>query len=95
MAGGGYFRLLPYTVTRRALRHLNEVEQQPAMVYLHPWEMDPNQPRLPIGRFAQLRHSLNTSRTEGKLRRLLSDFQFRPVRDLLDTSSLQGEGAVS
>jgi hypothetical protein len=95
VAGGGYFRLLPYSVTRRALRHLNEVERQPAMVYLHPWEMDPGQPRLPIGRLAQLRHSLNTSRTERKLRRLLSDFRFRPVRDVLDTSSLPAEGAVS
>jgi polysaccharide deacetylase family protein (PEP-CTERM system associated) len=95
VAGGGYFRLLPYAVTRRALRHLNEVERQPAMVYLHPWEMDPGQPRLPIGRLAQVRHSLNTSRTEDKLRRLLSDFQFRPVRDVLDTWSLRTEGAVS
>ena len=95
VAGGGYFRLLPYSVTRRALRHLNEVERQPAMVYLHPWEMDPGQPRLPIGQLAQLRHSLNTSQTERKLRRLLSDFRFRPVRDVLDTSSLPAEGAVS
>jgi polysaccharide deacetylase family protein (PEP-CTERM system associated) len=95
VAGGGYFRLLPYSATRRALRYLNEVERQPAMVYLHPWELDPGQPRLPIGRLAQLRHSLNTSRTEGKLRRLLSDFRFRTVRDVLDGSSRQAEGAVS
>jgi polysaccharide deacetylase family protein (PEP-CTERM system associated) len=95
VAGGGYFRLLPYSVTRRALRHLNEVEGQPAMVYLHPWELDSGQPRLPIGRLAQLRHSLNTSRTEGKLRRLLSDFRFRPVWDVLDGSSLQAEGPGS
>jgi polysaccharide deacetylase family protein (PEP-CTERM system associated) len=95
VAGGGYFRLLPYAATRRALRHLNEVEGQPAMVYLHPWELDPGQPRLPIGRLAQLRHSLNTSRTEGKLRRLLSEFRFQTVRDVLDDSSLQAEGAVS
>jgi len=95
VAGGGYLRLLPYAATRRALRHLNEVERQPGMVYLHPWEMDPGQPRLPIGRLAQLRHSLNTSRTEGKLRRLLSDFRFRPVRDVLDGSGRPAEGAVS
>ena len=95
VAGGGYFRLMPYAVTRWALRHLNQVEQQPAMVYLHPWEMDPGQPSLPIGRLARLRHSLNTSRTESKLRCLLSDFRFRPVRDVLDGSSRQAEGAVS
>ena len=95
VAGGGYFRLLPYSVTCRALRHLNEVEQQPGMVYLHPWEMDPGQPRLPIGRLAQLRHSLNTSRTEDKLRRLLSDFRFQPVRDVLAASSHRAEGVLS
>ena len=50
VAGGGYFRLFPYAVTRWAVRQLNTREGQPAMVYLHPWEIDPDQPRLPVGR---------------------------------------------
>ena len=72
VAGGGYFRLLPYAVTRWALRQLNGREGQPAMVYLHPWEIDPGQPRLPVGRLTRFRHSVNTGTTEAKLRRLAS-----------------------
>ena len=83
VAGGGYFRLFPYAVTRWALRQLNVREGQPAMVYLHPWEIDPGQPRLPVGRAAQLRHSVNTRATAAKLRRLLRDFAFSPVREVL------------
>lgn len=86
VAGGGYFRLLPYGVTRRALRHINETERQPGIVYLHPWEIDTEQPRLPVGRLTHFRHSVNTSRTEGKLRRLLRDFRFAPVGKVLAES---------
>ena len=83
IAGGGYFRLAPYLVTRRAIRHLNIKEQQPAVVYLHPWELDLHQPKLRAGWLTQLRHSINIKSTEGKLRLLLRDFRFAPVRDVL------------
>jgi polysaccharide deacetylase family protein (PEP-CTERM system associated) len=83
MAGGGYFRLFPYRVTRWALRHLNERERQPAIVYLHPWETDPGQPRLPVGRVAQFRHGVNSRATEGRLRRLMREFRFAPAREVL------------
>lgn len=83
VAGGGYLRLLPYSLTRWAIRHLNQVEGKPAIMYLHPWEIDPDQPRLPVGRLANLRHTVNIGSTESKLRRLLRDFQFAPVRDVL------------
>ena len=92
VAGGGYFRLLPYAVTAWALRHLNRRENQPAIVYLHPWEIDPGQPRLPVGRLTQLRHSVNTHRTESKLRRLVRDFAFAPVRDVLQGTGVMVEG---
>jgi polysaccharide deacetylase family protein (PEP-CTERM system associated) len=93
VAGGGYFRLLPYAITRWALRHLNEVEHQPAIVYLHPWEIDPDQPRLAVGRLTQFRHSVNMSGTEAKLRSLLRDFRFAPVRRVLaDSGVLLPEG---
>jgi polysaccharide deacetylase family protein (PEP-CTERM system associated) len=82
VAGGGYFRLLPYPVTRWAVDRLNRAAQ-PAIVYLHPWEIDPEQPRLAVGRVARFRHSVNTDTTEAKLRRLLRDFEFAPVRDVL------------
>lgn len=83
VAGGGYFRLFPYAVTRWALRQLNVREGQPGMVYLHPWEIDAGQPRLAVGRAAQFRHSVNTGTTVSKLRRLLRDFTFVPVREVL------------
>lgn len=95
VAGGGYFRLFPYAITRRALRHLNVTERQPAMVYLHPWELDPGQPRLPVGRITQFRHSVNTRTTESKLRRLLRDFCFAPTRDVLASAGVLDAGGGS
>lgn len=81
VAGGGYFRLLPYRLTRLAIRRLNRRERLPAMVYVHPWEIDPEQPRLPAGRGARFRQYTNLSRTESRLRRLLADFRFAPIRE--------------
>jgi polysaccharide deacetylase family protein (PEP-CTERM system associated) len=94
IAGGGYFRLLPYRLTRRFIRRLNAREHQPAIVYLHPWELDVHQPKVRVGWLSQLRHSVNTHTTEGKLRRLLADFRFAPVRDILARSGVltPGEG---
>jgi polysaccharide deacetylase family protein (PEP-CTERM system associated) len=92
VAGGGYFRLLPYSVTRRAIQYLNKREQQPAIVYLHPWELDVYQPRVRVGWLSRLRHSINIHSTEGKLRRLLSDFRFAPVRDILTQSGVLTQG---
>jgi len=92
VAGGGYFRLLPYSVTRRAIQHLNKREQQPAIVYLHPWELDVHQPKVRVGWLSHLRHSVNTHSTEGKLRRLLTDFHFAPVRDILARSGVLTQG---
>lgn len=74
-SGGGYFRLLPYQVTRWALRRVNQSEGRPCVFYFHPWEIDPDQPR-PAGLpwKSRARHYLNLRRMEGRLRRLLADF---------------------
>ena len=88
IAGGGYFRLVPYRLTRRAIRYLNTEEQQPAIVYLHPWELDMHQPKVRVGLLTRLRHSVNIHSTEAKLRRLLKDFRFAPVRDILAKAGL-------
>lgn len=75
--GGGYFRLLPYGVSRWSLRRINQVDRKPAMFYFHPWELDPDQPRVDgPGAKARFRHYLNLRHTEGRLRRLLADFQW-------------------
>ena len=79
VAGGGYFRLLPYSWTRYGLGSLNRREGVPGVFYLHPWEIDPDQPRLPVPWLTRVRHYRNLHRTEPRLGRLLADFRFAPV----------------
>lgn len=80
IAGGGYFRFFPYWATRMALRHINSKEQQPFIFYLHPWEVDPGQPRIRrAGLKSRLRHYLNLDKTGFRLKQLLQDFSFRPI----------------
>lgn len=83
VAGGGYFRLLPYAWTRLGIARVNRTEQRPAIFYLHPWEIDPEQPRLPVGTATRLRHYGNLAKTHARLARLLDDFAFAPVSDVL------------
>lgn len=75
--GGGYFRLLPYGLSRWLMRQVNRAEGRPCMFYFHPWEVDPGQPRVDgASARSRLRHYVNLDRMEGKLRRLLSDFRW-------------------
>ena len=74
-SGGGYFRLLPYSVSRGAMRRVNSVDRLPCIFYLHPWEIDPDQPRQDRAPWkSRFRHYTNLQRTEYRLRRLLKDF---------------------
>ena len=78
--GGGYFRLAPYGLSRWAIRRFNRAESRPAMFYLHPWEIDPEQPRVPGTHWkTRFRHYVNLRRTEPRLRSLLSDFPWGRV----------------
>ncbi|MDN5872687.1 MAG: DUF3473 domain-containing protein [Nitrococcus sp.] len=79
-AGGGYFRLLPYAISRWSLRRINQREVRPFIFYLHPWEIDPEQPR-PAGLPARtrFRHYVNLSRTQRRLERLIEDFHWDRV----------------
>lgn len=81
-AGGGYVRLLPYAATKFALLNLNKYEQQPAVVYFHPWEIDPEQPRIRCGWKSRFRHYTNLRGMEDKVRKLLSSFSFAPIREV-------------
>ncbi len=77
VAGGGYFRLYPWNITRRLLGRINDTEQQPFMLYTHPWEIDPDQPRIAgPGLRSRFRHYVNLAGTAGKLERLLDAFPF-------------------
>lgn len=79
IGGGGYLRLLPYNYISAGIRRVNTVEDQPACIYLHPWEMDPDQPRLATGRIARLRTYVGLSSMYRKVERLITDFQFGTV----------------
>ena len=75
LAGGGYFRLLPYQLFRAGLTRLNQRERRPGIFYFHPWEIDPGQPRIrDASRVARFRHYLNLAAMPGRLDRLLRDF---------------------
>jgi polysaccharide deacetylase family protein (PEP-CTERM system associated) len=78
--GGGYFRLLPYCMSRWSIRRVNAVDRQPAMFYFHPWELDPDQPRIEgPGLKARFRHYLNLRRMAPRLGHLLDDFRWDRV----------------
>jgi polysaccharide deacetylase family protein (PEP-CTERM system associated) len=83
VCGGGYFRLLPYWFTRAGLRSINRRDSRPFVFYLHPWEIDAGQPVFEAGWLSKLRHYTNLSRTEPRLQRLIGEFSFAPMREVL------------
>jgi polysaccharide deacetylase family protein (PEP-CTERM system associated) len=85
VAGGAYFRIYPYRLTRWAFRSINR-QGRPAVFYLHPWEIDPDHPRIPLPRRVALTHYFNLRATEGRLCRLLRDFRFAPMCEVLDVN---------
>ncbi len=87
VAGGGYLRLLPYGLTRWAIREINEKEMQPAMVYFHPWELDPAQPRISAPLRSRLRHYTNLSTMRNKIERLFRDFRFSTISEVCENST--------
>ena len=82
IAGGGYFRLFPYRLFRRMLKRV-EACGQVLVMYLHPWELDPDQPRMHGPLLSRFRHYVNLQKTEGRLRQLLEDFRFAPICDAI------------
>jgi polysaccharide deacetylase family protein (PEP-CTERM system associated) len=87
-AGGGYFRLYPYALSRWLMRRLNHSEGQPAVFYLHPWEVDPGQPQVNVSWRSRFRHYNNLENCEARLDRLLSDFRFSTVKGVLERAGL-------
>jgi len=87
VGGGGYFRFFPYFVTARWLREINR-QEKPFVFYIHPWEIDPAQPRVPAAPLkSRLRHYLNLSRTAERLKKLLQDFSFTTVGEIVHAST--------
>jgi len=92
VGGGGYLRLLPVRVLGRALKKAAR-QGRPGMIYLHPWELDPGQPVLPMPRLTRFRHRVGLRRTESKLRWLLRRFRFTSIGQRLDSLLAQADGA--
>jgi polysaccharide deacetylase family protein (PEP-CTERM system associated) len=90
VAGGGYFRLYPYALTRSGLRQINH-RKMPFIFYLHPWEIDPDQPRVAAGWLSRFRHYNNLDRCEGRLQRLIDDFSFGTSWSVLSDLGLVNE----
>ena len=83
-AGGGYFRLFPYRLIKWGIRRIEKTDC-PAIIFMHPWEFDPHQPRLEGSFLTRFKHYLNLSGSEKKLRNLLRDFEFAPAKEILTT----------
>ncbi|MCU0968983.1 MAG: DUF3473 domain-containing protein [Rubrivivax sp.] len=97
-SGGGYFRLLPYGLSRWLIRRVNERDGEAAVFYFHPWEIDPAQPRVAgIDAKTRFRHYVNLPRTERRLRTLLADFRWGRMDDIFlgQASSHPATQAVS
>jgi polysaccharide deacetylase family protein (PEP-CTERM system associated) len=92
VAGGGYFRLIPYSILRWFL-HQVENTGHPLVMYLHPWEIDPEQPRMDGPLVSRLRHYTNLNRTSRRLTELLTDFQFAPIREVIGQMNLRAPAA--
>lgn len=83
--GGGYFRLAPYAVSRWAINRINRVDRRPSIFYFHPWEIDPQQPRIEgVSLKTRFRHYLNLHKTERRLRQLLGDFRWDRIDRVFD-----------
>lgn len=87
VAGGGYFRLYPYALTKAGLSQINR-RQQPFIFYLHPWEIDPGQPRIQASWFSRFRHYNNLDKCENRLKRLMADFSFVSCSEVLKELAL-------
>jgi polysaccharide deacetylase family protein (PEP-CTERM system associated) len=90
VAGGGYFRLYPYWLSKAGLKQINR-QQKSFIFYLHPWEIDPEQPRIEAGWLSRFRHYNNLDKCAPRLRQLMKSFHFGTVRDVLKAQGLLGE----
>lgn len=96
ISGGGYFRLFPYWFTRHCIRAVNNEKKLPVIFYLHPWEIDPEQPRVSASLFSRFRHYNNLNKCHARLASLLDDFEFSTVQNYLSTTLVEtGVDALS
>ncbi len=95
-SGGGWFRILPDAAFRLGLRRVNVVEGRPGLFYFHPWEIDPDQPRVPdAGRLSQFRHRTGLASMAGRLERLLRDFRWGRMDEVFPEAVVAPRAAVA
>jgi len=85
VAGGGYFRLFPLPITKAAIKRINQKEKKAVLLYVHPWEIDVDQPRLKGGRLSEFRHYINLHTTLPKLRVCMREFKLKPLAEFYDS----------
>jgi polysaccharide deacetylase family protein (PEP-CTERM system associated) len=95
IAGGGYFRLLPYAWTRWGIHRVNRSEDEPVIFYCHPWEIDPEQPKFQVGLASRMRHYGGLSRTARRLKQLIEEFRFDSVAAVLELAPRSAEVRVT
>jgi polysaccharide deacetylase family protein (PEP-CTERM system associated) len=93
VGGGGYLRLLPYCYTAAGLRRINNEEHQASCIYFHPWELDPDQPRIARGAISRLRTYTGLKGMKRKIERLLRDFRFAPLSQVYPIDIQAGQSA--
>jgi polysaccharide deacetylase family protein (PEP-CTERM system associated) len=89
VCGGGYFRLLPYALIKSALRQT--LNKESFVMYFHPWEFDPDQPKIGLSKFKKFRHYVGLNSNRKKFQNLLNDFNFTTIEDLIKKERLNGE----
>jgi polysaccharide deacetylase family protein (PEP-CTERM system associated) len=95
IGGGGYFRLLPYAWTQWGINRVNATEHKPVVFYLHPWEVDPAQPRFRASAVSRFRHYTNLSATVSRLTRLIETFRFDTIAALLERAKLSASSVAA
>jgi polysaccharide deacetylase family protein (PEP-CTERM system associated) len=95
IGGGGYFRLYPYWLSKRRIDKFHQQEQQPYSFYFHPWEIDPQQPVIKEAPLkSKFRHYINLARMEGKLEKLLKDYQWDTMKSVYLNKNLKDNGII-
>lgn len=88
VCGGGYFRMLPYWLLKLVLKET--LKKEPFLMYFHPWEFDPEQPKIPLSRFKKFRHYVGLKSNKKKFKQLLNDFEFTTIENLIQIEKNKG-----
>ncbi len=83
IAGGAYLRFLPLGLITWGIKRINTVELKPAVLYVHPWEIDAGQPKIKVGKITRFRHYAKLDQVENKIKKILSEFEFGTVSDVI------------